>query len=60
MNKVVKILIKRDDIDLETAEDLVRETRDLLLKVDNLFEADQIIKDNLELEPDYLLDILNF
>ena len=59
MNKVVKILMERDEIDQETAEALVRETRDELLSTENVFEADDIIRDYLELEPDYIFDILN-
>ena len=59
MNKVVKILMERDEIDQETAEALVRETRDELLNTENVFEADDIIRDYLELEPDYIFDILD-
>ena len=59
MNKVVKILMERDKIDRETAEALVRETRDELLNTENVFEADDIIRDYLELEPDYIFDILD-
>lgn len=59
MNKVVKILMERDEIDQETAEALVRETRDEILNTENVFEADDIIRDYLELEPDYIFDILD-
>lgn len=59
MNKVVKILIERDEIDQETAEALVRETRDELINLENPLEADDIIKEYLELEPDYIFDILD-
>lgn len=62
MNRVVKILIERDEIDREEAESLVRETRDEILNLDesNIFEADDIIRDYLGLEPDYIFDILDF
>lgn len=60
MNRVVKILIERDNIDREIAEALVRETRDELICLENPFEADQIIAEYLKLEPDYIFDILNF
>jgi len=62
MNRVVKILIERDEIDREEAESLVRETRDEILNLDesNVFEADDIIRDYLGLEPDYIFDILDF
>lgn len=59
-NKVVKILMERDDIDRETAEEIVRETRDELLSLDNFLDADMVMATNLELEPDYIFDILNF
>lgn len=58
MNKIVKILMERDDIDQETAEALVRETRDELMNLENPLEADDIIGEYLELEPDYIFDIL--
>lgn len=60
MNKVVEILIERDQITQEEAESLVRETRDEILSLDDITEADDIIQDYLQLEPDYLQDILSF
>ena len=62
MNRVVKILIDRDNIDQENAEALVRETRDEILSLDedDVFEIDDIILDYLGLEPDYVFDILDF
>lgn len=59
-NKVIKILMERDNIDRETAEEIVRETRDELLSLDNSLDADMIMATNLELEPDYIFDVLNF
>lgn len=52
--------MERDDIDCETAEEIVRETRDELLSLDNSLNADMVMATNLELEPDYIFDILNF
>ncbi len=62
MNRVVKILMDRDNIDQENAEALVRETRDEILSLDedDVFEIDDIILDYLGLEPDYVFDILDF
>ena len=60
MNRVVKILMNRDNINQETAEEIVRETRDELLSINNPFDADMIMATNLELEPDYIFDVLNF
>ena len=60
MNKVVEILIERDQITQEEAESLVKETRDEILSLDDITEAEDIIQDYLQLEPDYLQDILSF
>lgn len=62
MNRVVKILMDRDNIDQENAEALIRETRDEILSLDedDIFEIDDIILDYLGLEPDYVFDILDF
>ena len=62
MNRIVKILMERDDIDQEIAESLVRKTRDEILSLDeaNVFEADEIIYEYLGLAPDYVFDILDF
>lgn len=59
MNKVVKILMERDDIDRETAEGIVRETRDELISLENPCEADNVMADYLSLEPDYIFDVLD-
>lgn len=61
MNRVVKILMKRDCIPYEDAYDIVQETKEMILalKDDGIMEYDDIIADNLELEPDYLDDILS-
>jgi len=59
MNRVVEILMNRDNIDYSHAVSLVKETRDELLCVEDPCDADDIIREYLELEPDYLEDILN-
>jgi len=59
MNRVVKILMERDEIDQELAESLVQECRDELLSLENPCEMDEVIRELLELEPDYLFDILD-
>ena len=56
MNRVIDILMKRDDIEYEDARNLVKETKDEIIS--NPFDANEIIKDYLGLEPDYLEDIL--
>ena len=56
MNKVIDILIKRDGIEYEDARSLVKETKDEIIS--NPIDVNEIIKDYLGLEPDYLEDIL--
>lgn len=56
MNKVIDILMKRDGIEYEDARNLVKETKDEIIS--NPIDANEIIKDYLGLEPDYLEDIL--
>lgn len=56
MNRVIDILMKRDDIEYEDARNLVKETKDEIIS--NPIDVNEIIKDYLGLEPDYLEDIL--
>ena len=60
MNRVVEILMNRDDMSQDHAERLIRETRDEIMMLDNPLEADDVLMDYLGLEPDYLEDVLNF
>lgn len=46
MKKIAKILMERDGMTLEDANDLIRETRDLLLSSE-IWEADEIMADML-------------
>lgn len=56
MNRVIDILMKRDGIEYEDARNLVKETKDEIIS--NPIDDNEIIKDYLGLEPDYLEDIL--
>ena len=56
MNRVIDILMKRDGIEYEDTRSLVKETKDEIIS--NPIDANEIIKDYLGLEPDYLEDIL--
>lgn len=58
MESVVKILMRRG-MSRQDAEDLINETRELLLSSDP-FEADEIMADMLGLEPDYIFEILGY
>ena len=60
MNRVVEILMNRDDMSQEHAERLVCETRDEIMMLDNPLEADDVLMEYLGLESDYLEDVLNF
>lgn len=59
MNKIVEILMRRDGMSLSDAKDLVNETRELILSSD-VMKADDIMADQLGLEPDYIMDLLEF
>ena len=60
MNRVVKILMERDGMSQEEAEELVEDTAAELAECDSIIDADDIIACNLGLEPDYIMDILEF
>ena len=61
MNKVVKILMRRDGITREAAEEDVARVREMLYGCGGSFdEAAEIIADELGLEPDYIMDILGY
>lgn len=56
--KLIKIIMNRDEVDEEFARALIKETRDEI--VSNPEDAEEIIKDYLGLEPDYIETILSF
>ena len=56
MNKIIKILMDRDDMSYDEAKSLVEETREEVLE-SNPFEAEDIMADYLGLEPDYIIDL---
>ena len=62
MNRVVKILMDRDDISAKEARALVEETReeinDVLSSGGSYDEIEEIIADNLGLEMDYIFDLI--
>ena len=57
MEKIIKILMDRDGLDYEEAKSIVEETQEMILNADAM-EADQIMAEQLGLEPDYLFDLL--
>ena len=62
-DRVIKILMNRDNMTFQEAEQLVIECRDALLEANNNpnsdILADKIIMGYLELEPDYFFDIMS-
>ena len=56
---LIEILQHRDGLTEQEAKDLILDTKEKLLNSDG-FDADEIIMENLGLEPDYLMDILFF
>lgn len=59
INKVVKILMDRDGLSKKEATKLVLDTQAELIECASFDDADEIIMNNLGLEPDYLFDILS-
>lgn len=61
MNEIVEILMRRDGISQLEAENIVDEVSNILLAAvvrGDLNECEDIIKDELGLEPDYLMYFL--
>lgn len=61
MERIIQILIERDGMTREDAKALVRETREMILEAasnGDFMECDQIMADQLGLEPDFIMDIL--
>lgn len=61
MNKVIEILMKRDELTQEEAEDTLNYTREMVneaVAFGNYEEAEDIIASELGLEMDYIFDIL--
>lgn len=61
MNRVVKILMKRDDMTREEAESRVEEVRELLedaVVTGSYNKAEDILADEIGLEMDYIFDLI--
>ena len=61
MNRIVKILMQRDEMSKEEAEELLQETREAMMEAidaGHYIEAEDIMVDYLGLEPDYIFDII--
>lgn len=63
MNRVIKILMDRDDLTEQEAKERVNEVRDMMyecMESGDSFGAEEILMDELMLEPDYIFDILGY
>ena len=61
MKSIVEILMDRDGETRETAIKRIKETKMAMEECNyDPFECDNIMKDYLGLEPDYIFDILHF
>lgn len=61
MEKIKDILMERDDLTEEEANDVIEEVLEMCKEVlddGNVFEVENIIREELGLEPDYLMEIL--
>lgn len=61
INRIIDILMKRDNISKNEAIELINETRVEIYKsidYNECISPDEILMDNLGLEPDYLFDII--
>ncbi len=57
-NSVIEILMRRDEMTKQEAEEVIEEVRELM--IENPDDAAEILMDELGLEMDYLFDILDF
>lgn len=63
MEKVIKIIMRRDRLTRDEATDLVEETAEAMIEAieaGDLEEAETILAQELGLEPDYLFDLIPF
>lgn len=59
MNKIIEILMKRDNLTKEEAINLINETREMLYDCNlDIDKAEDIMYSQLGLEMDYIMDIL--
>jgi hypothetical protein len=59
MSTIVDILVKRDGISRKEAEAVVEDIRERILNGEiDAFDIDDVMMDELGLEPDYILDLI--
>ena len=59
MNRVVEILMRRDNMSKTEAIERVKEVHEMLLDCNGSYEeAETILAEELGLEPDYIMDLI--
>ena len=61
MNRVIKILMRRDDLTYEEAKEAYLKCREAMIEAieeGDTFEAEEILRSELGLEPDYIFDVI--
>ena len=56
-NSLIQVLVERDGISEESAIDLIKTLRD---EIDDGADPEEILHDDLGLEPDYIFDLLDY
>lgn len=56
MNKIVEILMRRDNMTKAEAQDMVREARAMVAEGN---DPEEILYDEFGLEPDYVFDLIS-
>ena len=62
-NKVIKLVSERDNIPYDEAKNMVNETVNMIMKAiesGNITEVDDILMCELGLEPDYIMDLIEY
>lgn len=60
MESIIKVLMDRDENTREEAIERIEEVKELMAECNyDPFECDNIMKDFLELEPDYIFELLD-
>lgn len=61
MERIIKILMDRDDMSRKEAIELINDVKEMMqeaIEDGSYMEAEEIFEDELGLEPDYIFDIL--
>ena len=60
MNEIIKILMGRDDLTYDEAREMYEETQEEIYNAieNGDFDVDDILSNNLGIEPDYIFDFI--